>query len=435
MMKDFSVDDSLELRRLQNWVDSVVEIARGDIEEAETVVEEDLPDLEIIGEGEWLESMAVGEVVRRDMEHADFVAEGEEDTFDLEIFDEGELVCGNQNDKNSDPSEAKSSERDDANQWPYSENRWTYSETKGWERDDRYGWTSSLGGSARKVLEVGDRRDGDGDDLEGKSSSAIVEWGKNWDDYSDSETELMDDDLIEVLVPALENGNVIIDLTVENGAYDDISDTGGEPKILEVIDLTVDGGSNEGKDIDSGIEESDHEMPNTEEESTESTSVWGDEASAEDVEEIERMLFHGWGIYGHQNCKLEIGDSLLEGAGRGVFVKQGCVIYHGQCITEYSGQVIHTTRNLNVEEQLRTIQVGRVTVLGATNLLVGNGFGSIVNSSVFGRTQSFARFVTYNNAVYMMAHIEKQQYPLRGSMELYLTAGHAWWSLFNSLHT
>lgn len=72
-------------------------------------------------------------------------------------------------------------------------------------------------------------------------------------------------------------------------------------------------------------------------------------------------------------------------------------------------------------------------IKGTNKLKEGDGFGSFVNSSVCGRTFSFCRFVSYNNRVYMMASYGKEQYTLRGPVELYLTAGHAWWSLFNSL--
>jgi len=160
--------------------------------------------------------------------------------------------------------------------------------------------------------------------------------------------------------------------------------------------------------------------------------VWGGEASAEDVREIKKMIRTGTGIYGHWSCKLELRDSLLENAGRGVFLKEGYTLYNGECITQYSGKIIKSTRNLSVEEQLRTIETDCVKVVGTKHLKEGDGFGSFVNSSVSGRTISFCRFVSYNNAVYMMASYAKEQYTLRGRIELYLTAGHAWWSLYNS---
>ena len=130
----------------------------------------------------------------------------------------------------------------------------------------------------------------------------------------------------------------------------------------------------------------------------------------------------------------------IEGAGRGVFLKTGCVINHGECITQYSGKIVKNAERLNVEEQLRSIEVngadGRpLIVLGERNLKEGDGFGSFLNSTVNGRTYSFCRFVRHENNVYAIAHLRKKQYPLRGYIELYLTAGQAWWSLFNSLDT
>lgn len=102
-------------------------------------------------------------------------------------------------------------------------------------------------------------------------------------------------------------------------------------------------------------------------------------------------------------------------------------------MTEYSGKCIKSARGLTHEEELRTIETERLMIKGTDKLKEGDGFESFVNSSVAGRTRSFCRFVTYNSKVYMMASYKKEQYTLRGPVELYLTAGHAWWSLFNSL--
>ena len=161
--------------------------------------------------------------------------------------------------------------------------------------------------------------------------------------------------------------------------------------------------------------------------------VWGGEASAKDVAEIKEMIRTGSGVRGHWNCKLELKESLLENAGKGVFLKAGCTLRNGECVTEYSGKCIKSARGLSNEEELRTIETERLMIKGTDKLIEGDGFGSFVNSSVAGRTHSFCRFVTYNDKVYMMASYIKEQYTLRGPVELYLTAGHAWWSLFNSL--
>ncbi len=161
--------------------------------------------------------------------------------------------------------------------------------------------------------------------------------------------------------------------------------------------------------------------------------VWGAEASAKDIVQIKRMLQTGAGVFGCFNCKLEIRESLLEGAGRGVFIKEGCTIRNGECITQYSGQTVRSSCHLSLMEQLRTIEIGNIFVVGKEKLSEGDGYGSIVNSSVVGRTLSFCRFVSYNNSVYIMAYCKRPEYPLRGLMELYLTAGSGWWSLFNSV--
>jgi len=164
----------------------------------------------------------------------------------------------------------------------------------------------------------------------------------------------------------------------------------------------------------------------------ERTYVWGGEADACDVVEIKKMLANGSGVYGCRNCKLEVNNSLLENAGRGVFLKQGCILNHGKCLTEYSGQIIRTANGCSREEQLRTVEVGDLKILGNKVLRWGDGFGSLLNSSVVGRTISFARFVTYDKRVFIMVHNMKNQYPLRGYIELYITVGQGWWSLFHS---
>jgi len=162
--------------------------------------------------------------------------------------------------------------------------------------------------------------------------------------------------------------------------------------------------------------------------------VWGEEADADDVVQIEKMLKEGTGVYGSPNCKLEIRESVLDRAGRGVFIKEDNTIYHGECITEYCGKHIRSAVRRSVDEQLRVMQVGSVMILGATDLQNGDGFGSLINSSVNGRTLSFCRFVTYDTRIFVMAHVMKSQYPLRGRIELYVTAGHAWWMAYNDAH-
>jgi len=225
-----------------------------------------------------------------------------------------------------------------------------------------------------------------------------------------------------------------VDLTIGNGSGSGgtdivVRDARIESNVnVEIVDLTTD-------DVDDTCIEGTHNAIVSDEvqDRSKAALVWGGEASAEDVVEIKRMLCSGSGVYGHWNCKLELKDSLLTNAGKGVFLKAGCTLRNGECVTEYSDKRIKSARGLNREEELRTIETEHLMIKGTDRLREGDGFGSFVNSSVTGRTLSFCRFVSYNNKVYMMASYKKDQYILRGSIELYLTAGHAWWSLFNSL--
>lgn len=219
------------------------------------------------------------------------------------------------------------------------------------------------------------------------------------DDETDSSVDLLEDSCV---------GKQVIPVSLKD--FPDEAE-------MEVIDLTV---------SDDDIEDFDDELR------TESV-VWGEEASEEDIVQINKMLRTGVGVYGSVSTKLVVKDSLLVGAGRGVFVKEGCVINDGECITQYSGRTVRSTRGLSVKQQLRTIEIGKIFVVGKEKLVEGDGYGSLVNSSVVGRTISFCRFVSYKNGVYIMAYCKKPEYPLCGSMELYLTAGSGWWSLFNSV--
>lgn len=202
---------------------------------------------------------------------------------------------------------------------------------------------------------------------------------------------------------------------------------------LTVSEVEIEGASEEEKVVTGNEEENFVVDLTTSDVEKEETVVWGGEASARDVVEIEKMLSSGSGVFASRNCALEVRKSLLAGAGRGVFVKEGHVINHRQCITRYSGRNVRSTKHLVVEELLRTVQVGHLMVVGKEELTSGDGFGSLLNSSVSGRTHSFCRFVSYKGFVYVMAHCPKQQYPIIGPVELYIVAGHGWWSLLNSL--
>ena len=190
---------------------------------------------------------------------------------------------------------------------------------------------------------------------------------------------------------------------------------------VEVIDLT-------------GVDDGNLPVPQITTARKKEDYVWAGEADANDVVEIEKMLLGGSGVYGSISCKLEIRPSLLENAGRGVFIKDNCTIHHGECITEYSGKRIRSAERRSVGEQLRIMHIGSVMILGAVQLTEGDGFGSLINSSVNGRTLSFCRLVSYSGRIFVMAHIVKKQYPLRGRIELYITVGHAWWSVFNDMN-
>lgn len=446
-MKDVASDDGTEFRRLLRLANSVAEEARRAAEEARRAMEAGQMERDE-------ERVSVVEQARRAAEEARRAMAAGQNRVGVEDESEQMDISGNQ--------------------WARIMGRNVGSPLRRIQAEEK-----GKDGFHDVVIDGEEEVDDEEQDLEerydgvGNADGGRFEvWEQDWDVESDDGTVLSDQNLIEVLMPvsvleegAVEvlmpvwnDGNLVIDLTSESGSDGESNeDTGGEIADVRfplVIDLTVDDGKSVGdydvsdgdEDNMEGVTESVAEESSSEEEDSEEqfvvadeaannlATVWGGEASIDDIQQIERMLLNGWGVYGHADCKLEVGESLLEGAGRGVFVRKGCVIHHGECITEYSGRVIRTARHLNVEEQLRTMQVGRVIVLGTVNLKDGEGFGSIVNSSVVGRTHSFARFVTYNGAIYMMAHIEKDQYPLRGSMELYLTAGHAWWSLFNSLY-
>ena len=190
---------------------------------------------------------------------------------------------------------------------------------------------------------------------------------------------------------------------------------------VEVIDLT-------------GIDDGNLPVPQITTARKKEDYVWAGEADANDVVEIEKMLLRGSGVYGSIDCKLEIRPSLLQNAGRGVFIKDNCTIHHGECITEYSGKYIRSAKRRSVGEQLRIMHIGSVMILGAVQLTEGDGFGSLINSSVNGRTLSFCRLVSYCGRIFVMAHVVKKQYPLRGRIELYITVGQAWWNMFNDLN-
>lgn len=312
---------------------------------------------------------------------------------------------------------------------------------------------------------LSDRHDEDGNggeewcgDAEEDDGSEHEEWFGDEDELSgndvwfgDSDGEVdTDDDETDGDESGTDSGPGFVDLTCDDAVIGSVvgNDVVSNGVVSNgVVDLTGEDEEDDRRNEDGGVEARDEEgevviadgeSVDEEGEDEEEGLVWGGDASARDIAAIKIMLEEGTGVFGHPNCKLELDESLLEGAGTGVFVKKGCVIHEGDCITQYSGKMLRTAKYLSAEDQLRTIEVGGadgqpLIVLGERNLRCGDGYGSFLNSSVSGRTFSFCRFVRYNNCIYAMAYCGKQLYPLRGSIELYITAGQAWWSLFNSV--
>jgi len=161
------------------------------------------------------------------------------------------------------------------------------------------------------------------------------------------------------------------------------------------------------------------------------TNVLTYQATPKDILSIENMIANGYGIVGHENCKVELKQSRLgEVAGRGLFVKEGCVIRDGDCITEYSGEYVHEeeVNSYPVSVQLYNLCVDKVCINGHREPVEGKGFGSFCNSSVRGYA-SVVRFVVYNGKIYLMCTVDPR-YPLRGGHEVFLSSGIRWWKTY-----
>lgn len=154
-------------------------------------------------------------------------------------------------------------------------------------------------------------------------------------------------------------------------------------------------------------------------------------ATPADVMAIEHMLETGSGVFSEPNCVLNRSPSLLRGAGYGIFLNENAVIEHGMCITEYDGDLISSTEfdHLSSEDQLYGFKIDNVLINGLQQPVTGRGLGSFFNSVVAGRCLSFVRPVVHNYRIFFMCNV-CEEYPLVGPIELYFTAGIAWWKLY-----
>ena len=156
-------------------------------------------------------------------------------------------------------------------------------------------------------------------------------------------------------------------------------------------------------------------------------------ATTADVAAIQNMLENGYGTYGHPNSKLELLPSRLgPTAGRGVFVRAGCEIQNGDCISEYTGEntTMFKSSKKSIEKQLYNINVGSVCIDGDMQPVEGRGYASFINSAVSNGYLGVVRLVDYNNRIFFMCNVDPR-YPLRGGFEIYLTAGKRWWKKYN----
>jgi len=154
-------------------------------------------------------------------------------------------------------------------------------------------------------------------------------------------------------------------------------------------------------------------------------------ASQHDIVEIHEMLTSGRGLYGHPHCVLNLQPSLLTNAGYGIFLADGAVLHNGMCITEYDGTRMSFADfdALPEEDQLYGFRIDDVLINGLQQPIMNRGLGSFFNSAVTHRCLSFVRPVSFENRIFFMCNV-CEEYPLIGPIELYLTAGIAWWKLY-----
>lgn len=146
------------------------------------------------------------------------------------------------------------------------------------------------------------------------------------------------------------------------------------------------------------------------------------------------MLAEGSGIVGHVNCKYELRESLVPGAGLGVFLRDGYRLYAEEVVTQYSGQTVNERRiqTMTDAERLYCIHDEDVVVMGKTELVDGDGFGSMINAS-FGERRSNVTSFSENDQVFIIARLGRKVKYVTGPIELYMPYGRSWWALFHRL--
>ena len=149
---------------------------------------------------------------------------------------------------------------------------------------------------------------------------------------------------------------------------------------------------------------------------------------------VQEMKANGRGVYCHANCILEVKESGLIGSGRGVWIKEGEIICNGECITQYSGRKCKTTKIFSTDQLLYSIELDDKTYIeGKKELSDGDGCGSLMNSAVVGRCLSLVSFRMVDNECYAFAKTP-ERYPLKGPLELFVTAGVGWWKEYRRVY-
>jgi len=142
------------------------------------------------------------------------------------------------------------------------------------------------------------------------------------------------------------------------------------------------------------------------------------------------MINNGSGVYGHRNCKLEVRLSSIVGAGFGVFLRDGYRLYAGECITEYSGQLIRSKdiSKLTTEKRRYTIHVDDVVIIGKRKLTDGDGFGSLINASHGVHRPPNVTALANADRVYIFAKLGVRIPYITGPCELFMAYGVSYWA-------
>lgn len=185
--------------------------------------------------------------------------------------------------------------------------------------------------------------------------------------------------------------------------------------------------------IDLTKEDSDHLflIDLTNEDSTEENDSDDDHSLTID-EDIDMFLASGKGTYGDARCALEVKNSCIVNGGVGVWIRAGYSFVNEEIITEYCGRLKKSREKLSEANQLRTINIDNVSIVGNKNAINGFGVGSLINASVQGRFPSNVRFFEHNQRIFAFAHCS-EQYPLVGPTELYASMGVGWWKLYRRM--